>query len=235
MANLFTPSLVGANGPWYIDREDCLGDSLQYINANTNYLAAYSASQTAAVSAITQQVIPTTLFVPANFSTLSNSNENLTVVNWSATGTRSSLPWWSGTQTATFSNVPTNAIAALIEIYFNTNAGQNNGQSLLIRKDSSEAWNSPQDQGAPATPGNISVAQKNNINYNYTKISLDPTGSSATVYEGEHSVTTIVYFNTTSKSFQWFTVDGRDAGIPAQNPYYGVNMKVIGYYLSITT
>jgi hypothetical protein len=39
MANIFTPSLP-ANGPWYIDREDCIGDSLSYINANTNYLAA---------------------------------------------------------------------------------------------------------------------------------------------------------------------------------------------------
>jgi hypothetical protein len=37
MANTFTPALP-ISGPWYIDREDCIGDSLQYLNANTNYL-----------------------------------------------------------------------------------------------------------------------------------------------------------------------------------------------------
>lgn len=39
MANLFTPANP-ATGPWYIDREDCIGDSLSYINANTNYLGS---------------------------------------------------------------------------------------------------------------------------------------------------------------------------------------------------
>lgn len=37
MAYVFTPTCPGT-GPWYIDREDCIGDSLLYINANTGYL-----------------------------------------------------------------------------------------------------------------------------------------------------------------------------------------------------
>ena len=37
MAFVFTPTCPGT-GPWYIDREDCIGDSLIYINANTGYL-----------------------------------------------------------------------------------------------------------------------------------------------------------------------------------------------------
>jgi hypothetical protein len=37
MAFVFTPTCPGT-GPWYIDREDCIGDSLLYINANTGYL-----------------------------------------------------------------------------------------------------------------------------------------------------------------------------------------------------
>lgn len=37
MAFVFTPTCPGT-GPWYIDREDCIGDSLVYINANTGYL-----------------------------------------------------------------------------------------------------------------------------------------------------------------------------------------------------
>jgi len=36
MAFVFTPTCPGT-GPWYIDREDCIGDSLLYINANTGY------------------------------------------------------------------------------------------------------------------------------------------------------------------------------------------------------
>jgi hypothetical protein len=37
MASIFTPS-TPITGPWVIDREDCIGDSLGFINANTNFL-----------------------------------------------------------------------------------------------------------------------------------------------------------------------------------------------------
>jgi hypothetical protein len=39
MANIFVPTPINLSGPWNIAREDCIGDSLGYINANTNYLA----------------------------------------------------------------------------------------------------------------------------------------------------------------------------------------------------
>lgn len=39
MANIFTPTIINLSGPWNISREDCIGDSLGFINANTNYLA----------------------------------------------------------------------------------------------------------------------------------------------------------------------------------------------------
>jgi len=39
MANILTISCLNPTGPWSIDREDCIGDSLNYINLNTNYLA----------------------------------------------------------------------------------------------------------------------------------------------------------------------------------------------------
>lgn len=73
MANLFTPSLVGANGPWYIDREDCLGDSLQYINANTNYLAAYTAAVSSTASSQINTAV-TTLSTYATGTALLSSN-----------------------------------------------------------------------------------------------------------------------------------------------------------------
>jgi hypothetical protein len=39
MANILIPA-PPITGPWYIDREDCIGDSLTFINANTNFLAS---------------------------------------------------------------------------------------------------------------------------------------------------------------------------------------------------
>jgi len=39
MANIFVPTPINLSGPWNIAREDCIGDSLGFINANTNYLA----------------------------------------------------------------------------------------------------------------------------------------------------------------------------------------------------
>ena len=37
MASIFTPTSNNLSGPWNINREDCIGDSLGYINANSNY------------------------------------------------------------------------------------------------------------------------------------------------------------------------------------------------------
>jgi hypothetical protein len=45
MASIFTPTSFGAAlGPYAIDINDCLGDSVGIINANTNYLASYTAA-----------------------------------------------------------------------------------------------------------------------------------------------------------------------------------------------
>ena len=56
MASIFIPTNFGAAfGPYSINLTDCMGDSLQYINANTNYLASY----TAAVSSFTTAVSST--------------------------------------------------------------------------------------------------------------------------------------------------------------------------------
>lgn len=225
MANLFTPA-APANGPWFIDREDCIGDSLSYINANTNYFGVQIA-QVASNTNVVNQITPTALFTPVNF--LTRSNQNVTAASWTANGTTATTPWWSGVQTANLATAPTNAVAALVEIHFNVNSYQNNGQDLLVRKDSTENWNSPSDQGGPAS-GNITTIQRNNIDFNYRKIILDPTGGNTTAFEAETSLTTIVYFNTTSKTFEWFVTDGKQGGAPSSLPYYEVRIRVLGYY-----
>lgn len=45
MASIFTPTNFGdALGPYRIDLTDCMGDSVSVINANTNYLASFTAA-----------------------------------------------------------------------------------------------------------------------------------------------------------------------------------------------
>jgi hypothetical protein len=51
MASIFQPtSFATALGPYQIDINDCIGDSVGIINANTNYLASYSAEVSSAAN-----------------------------------------------------------------------------------------------------------------------------------------------------------------------------------------
>ena len=51
MASIFTPTSFGAAlGPYAIDVNDCIGDSVGIINANTNYLASYTAAVSSTAS-----------------------------------------------------------------------------------------------------------------------------------------------------------------------------------------
>lgn len=63
MANIFTPTSINISGPWNIAREDCIGDSLGFINANTNYLAytinALSANNTTLINSLSSQTTST--------------------------------------------------------------------------------------------------------------------------------------------------------------------------------
>ena len=60
MANTFTPG-GPTSGPWYIDRDDCIGDSLAYINANANYLATNIIQNTASINSLQTQINNATL------------------------------------------------------------------------------------------------------------------------------------------------------------------------------
>ena len=51
MASIFIPTNFGAAlGPYRIDLTDCMGDSVSVINANTNYLASYTAAVSSTAS-----------------------------------------------------------------------------------------------------------------------------------------------------------------------------------------
>jgi hypothetical protein len=66
MPNIFIPSnFQSALGPYAININDCMGDSVGIINANTNYLAAYTASVSATT---TTQInnLSSLIFTPPN-------------------------------------------------------------------------------------------------------------------------------------------------------------------------
>lgn len=72
MAFVFTPTCPGT-GPWYIDREDCIGDSLLYINANTGYLDCKIDSLSANTSTQINTVTTTLSTVP--YARLNDGNQ----------------------------------------------------------------------------------------------------------------------------------------------------------------
>jgi len=78
MANIFTP-VIPATGPWTINREDCIGDSLGYINANTNYFGTQIVALSTNVSSIS--------------STLTNLNTVVTTLSSSFKSSLSSNGW----------------------------------------------------------------------------------------------------------------------------------------------
>lgn len=235
---------------------ECIGDSLPKINANFSNLntglcnvVATSNTQIPSLTSLKQQVQASTLFIPAQLATKSNSQVWLAQHVYASQGStaRNILPvttitaltggpneraWWSGAKTITINNCPLNTVAVLVEIWYNTNSYANNGQRLFIRKDATEAGT-----GWPAGEGGITRAQRDAISDSFRKIYLDPTGGVDTYFEAEHSVTCIVYVantaNPTTKQFQYCILDDK-AEVPLFTPDYGVDISLQGYYVEVT-
>jgi hypothetical protein len=86
MANIFTPTSP-ATGPWYIDREDCIGDSLSYINANTNYFGSQiqnlNTNLTNSVNALSAAIPP---FPPSSITYITPDTEVNLIIDTSSLG-----------------------------------------------------------------------------------------------------------------------------------------------------
>jgi hypothetical protein len=225
MAKTLTLNCPGT-GPWEIEMDDCIGNSLEYINANTNYLAC-------GVKNITDQAKATGLFVPVNYAT--KSNANVIIGTWNTNGTTAqNQPWWSGIQTFTFpTTVPENWVGALVAVRANTNAVRNNQQSVYFYKNTEQ-----DDVDPPSTStnsSNITEAQRTAINHSYRKIEMDPTeGDNNGGYEAETDVTFVVYPNTTNRQLKWFWVDHKNINLAlSEEPYYYLKMYLLGYYVSV--
>jgi hypothetical protein len=78
MASTFTPTnWPNVFGPYAIDVNDCIGDSVGIINANTNYLASYTAavSSTASTQIISSASSVTTTLSTVPYARLNQGNQ----------------------------------------------------------------------------------------------------------------------------------------------------------------
>jgi len=78
MASIFTPTTwPTVLGPYAIDVNDCIGDSVGIINANTNYLASYTAavSSTASTQIINSASSVTTTLSTVPYARLNQGNQ----------------------------------------------------------------------------------------------------------------------------------------------------------------
>ena len=74
MASIFTPTTwPTVFGPYAIDVNDCIGDSVGIINANTNYLASYTAAVSSTASSQINTVTTTLSTVP--YARLNQGNQ----------------------------------------------------------------------------------------------------------------------------------------------------------------
>lgn len=215
------------------------GDNLS-INTNGNIsisnnitVNGLAASSLVATNTQKQLVsVPSTesvLFVPINFSTRSNAISSIAF--WTANGNTSSSPWWSGEQNVTLNNVPLKAVAALVQFSANTDSRRNNAQTVFAYSAGEAA-----SVGRPSlsiTPENITTTQRDAINISFSKISLDPIGVTGSGnFEQEHASTLPIYFDTTTGQFKWFWVDYKNDGAPSSNPFYSLELKVLGYFVT---
>jgi hypothetical protein len=203
----------------YIDREECIGDSLYKINNN-------SVNFDTRISTLSSQVASSVLFVPVNYSTLSNAVAPL--VSWAATGNTNASPWWSGLQTATIT-APTNTVGVSINVCVNTACHQNNLQKVYFFNGSEQPSVNP--PSTSTTPANITTIQRDAISSNYLKTFLNPTGGSGATWRAEDHNTFHVYLD--SNQFKWFWVDDRTNGAPSSNPTYSLDIRVLGYYVKV--
>jgi len=210
---------------------ECIGDSLVKINNNFSNLNNDLCLSNTMVTTLSNQIYPTTLFVPVNYNT--RSNENPLMAAWAGTGNQSSQSWWSGIQTVTVPNCPANTIGISLHMWANVNSYQNNGQNVYIYREGEEAL--VRAPSTSTTPQDITGAQRSNLNVNYIKAFIDPSGSAYNLgeYEGDYESTLPIYINTTTKQFKWFWVDTKNGATPAGNPDYSVYFTLFGYYIQV--
>jgi type 1 fimbria pilin len=89
-SNLIPTGLGGASGPFNIELTDCMGDSVSVINANTNYLASYTAAVSSTASSQINTAVTTLSAYAKGTALLSNNGYQIfpsgLITQWGVTG-----------------------------------------------------------------------------------------------------------------------------------------------------
>jgi hypothetical protein len=226
------------NPPYRINREWCVGDSLGYINANTesfvnafNTLENSVVGQNGSVTNINSKLLAAPIFIPVRYNTLSNQNVIISNVgSRSNAGLNSTTKkyngpikrWWSSNFKVSIPSIPSigNTVGALIHVYFNSNPKGNNSLLYYVKERNAPINNSRY----PTT------AQSNNY---IRKLQMDPTLNKNSFYEAESDITIPVYLDN-DKTFSWRISDGKTQNPWAVNPDYFVRVALLGYYVQFT-
>jgi hypothetical protein len=227
------------NAPYRINREWCIGDSLGYINANSEnfdnrIITLETKTNTGSTSSplyhINNKLIQAPLFIPANYSNTTLSNENVTLGTWRLNSTTPQYAgpiktWYSPNFSVSIPNLPLNTVGVSINVKFNANTKGNNAIGFLLKK-----RNALVDNSTYPTASQLS-------NYT-TKFTQDPSGGSGAAWEAEAFSTMTAYLDTTGifpNTFSWRIFDVKRANPWDTKTAYNIEIYLLGYFVRNTT
>lgn len=243
------------NPPYKLNREWCVGDSLGYINANTetfvnkcNELEKLTdiSDSTSPLKKLNDILTTAPIFIPAGFrvnasgtGTSGNTNDNIQLENRELNSDTAEYSgtikdWWSASYFVEIPNLgntnfppPTNTLTTVPRTV-----------AVLV-----SVYFNTNSRGNNATSFYLKKrnTQANNDTYptdtsNYIKkIQMDPTGTAASNFEAESDVTMVAYLDTNSpgiaNTFSWKIQSQKKDNPWATGTYYLVRMNLLGYFV----
>jgi hypothetical protein len=190
------------------------------------------------------------IFIPANYNIIknesedsnNNGNDNIILENRTLNSDTAEYAgdikdWWSpsffvdvssylgGTGKPPVVNTSLGqprTVAALINVYFNTNPRGNNSTRFFIKKRNRQ-------QNSDTYPN--SNAQERYVE----KIKMDPTGGSGAMFEAESDTSMIVYLDTggsgIASTFSWRISSKKNDNPWATDTYYRIKINLLGFYV----
>jgi hypothetical protein len=223
----------GGNAPYKINREWCVGDSLGYINANSeNFDTRLGVLEgitninniSSPLYTINNKLSSAPLFQPVGFLTENNSNVQLvsqTLNSTTAQYSGSIKKWYSPNIVVNVPSKPTNTVGILANVMFYANTRGNNVVEFLLKNKDASINNSTYP----------TITQLNNYS---VKFSMDPTAPGAD-WEAQQNVTMIIYLDSVTEpnplTFSWRISDTKANNPWATNTKYKITIDLLGYYI----
>jgi len=250
----------GGNPPYRINREWCLGDSLGYINANTetftnkcNELEELTDIQNnkSPFKKINNILKTAPIFIPVGWPTNINDgggdNSNIQIENRVL---NSDTAFYSGDiktwySPSFFVQIPNLGISNYPPVT-NTQNPIVDPRTVAVLVSVYFNTNSKGNNGTTFLvkkasrpgdiylPGNSTYPNSAEIDRYVKKIQMDPTGGDDTAYEAESDVTMVIYLDTAGNlvdTFSWRISSGKTKNPWATGTEYTVKINLLGYYV----